>query len=639
MKWLLFAALAAAAVWYTFWIYLRVELAVPHTRWLAAIRASVVVTLLLLLFDPRLPPGLDEGAPRWVLLDASLSMSSGGSAGAPAWEDAVARARELRDDGWAVLTFGSAISGVLDSIPNQPRELATELAPALRTAAEAGVRDVRVLSDMRLHDAIAVEAELRDLPLSVDFESLSTPGSNVGLGRFHVPDVPAPGVLPVAEIEVFGGTPGDSTLVTIHAEGVEVAAVRLPLPSEGRRSVETIELPAVQRAGEVRYTAVVGTDADPFLDDQRAASYANIGFEAGAVVLVSFRADWEPRYLLPVLEETTGLPASGFLRAGEDRWVRVGRAADRGAPADSASVRRAASRATLLVVHGLGPDAGSWIDPVLASSPRRLVFPDGRGGAERAGIEIQDVRDGEWYASADVPVSPVAGAFVGLSLQGLPPLSNLLIPESGSGSVPLVGQLRGAGAGEGVIELHRTRQGRVAVALASDWWRWAMREEGREPYRRLWSAVAGWLLQEDGVSSSVVRPMAQVVDRGAAPRWVLPADSTEVRLEMESEAGEVVESLLRGSGEVTTEVLEPGMYEWRAMTTDGDTVQRGRFDVAGTTDEMSPPVFVPTVVGLPSTEAGNEGFGRPLRTHPLPYLLMIFLLCTEWVIRRRTGLR
>jgi len=36
---------------------------------------------------------------------------------------------------------------------------------------------------------------------------------------------------------------------------------------------------------------------------------------------------------------------------------------------------------------------------------------------------------------------------------------------------------------------------------------------------------------------------------------------------------------------------------------------------------------------------GAAGDGRPLRTHPLPYLLLVILLSVEWVGRRRSGLR
>ena len=48
-------------------------------------------------------------------------------------------------------------------------------------------------------------------------------------------------------------------------------------------------------------------------------------------------------------------------------------------------------------------------------------------------------------------------------------------------------------------------------------------------------------------------------------------------------------------------------------------------------------------VSLLDAGTGSDGEatadGRPLRTHPLPYLLLVLLLSLEWVGRRRSGLR
>ena len=46
----------------------------------------------------------------------------------------------------------------------------------------------------------------------------------------------------------------------------------------------------------------------------------------------------------------------------------------------------------------------------------------------------------------------------------------------------------------------------------------------------------------------------------------------------------------------------------------------------------------PVAGGLVDAEDGG-GAGRPLRTSPWPYLLILVLLSAEWVLRRRRGLR
>ena len=78
MRWIIFALLAAGAVAYARWVYRRVDLPVPGTRRLWPLRAAALVLVLLLLFDPVVPWGGMGSSSRWVLLDASLSMTAGG---------------------------------------------------------------------------------------------------------------------------------------------------------------------------------------------------------------------------------------------------------------------------------------------------------------------------------------------------------------------------------------------------------------------------------------------------------------------------------------------------------------------------------------------------------------------------------
>ncbi|MGB1780361.1 MAG: hypothetical protein ACPHQP_12455, partial [Longimicrobiales bacterium] len=172
---LLFLVLAGALTTYAFWIYLRVELAIPAARRLAIVRSATLVLVLLLLFDPRLPTGGPAGdAGRWVLLDASASMTATGADGSTPSEAAAARAQELAAQGWTVVRFGNGT--VTPLAPGEEAVsdgLASELAPALQTAAESGARDVRVLSDLRFTDGVAIRSAVEALPLSLEFEDLS----------------------------------------------------------------------------------------------------------------------------------------------------------------------------------------------------------------------------------------------------------------------------------------------------------------------------------------------------------------------------------------------------------------------------------------------------------------------------------
>jgi len=573
-------------------------------------------------------------------------MGARSSDGTSAWEAASQRAADLEDDGWLVVTFGSEGDAPGVEGPAEPVETSTLLAPALHRAAEAGVRSVRVLSDLRLEDQVAVRAALASLPLDVAFERSGGAVVNAGVSGLDVPDLVRPEGSVTAEVEVHASG-GDSLTVRVFEEELPVAQLRVPAPSPGLRARVQVDLPTPVATGRVRYSASVAVDGDGFPSDDGFVHYASVGHQEGALVLVSLRPDWEPRYLLPVLQEVTGLPALGYLRVGPDTFVPMGRALDRGAPLDAASVRRAADDAALLVLHGLDARADAWARALASRPVRRILAPADAEGAMLAGISTGEPEEGEWYASADVPTSPVAGALSGLGLQALPPLSGVLLPDDPARvRGALLVQLRGAGSPEAAIHLEDRGDGRAAVVLASGLWRWAAREDGREAYRRVWSGVAGWLLADQTASASEVRPASWVVARGEPVAWSVPADTVPRRLIVTSAdsasgpADSVVVDTVVSSGPVSTGVLPPGPCRYRVVSEGGDTLGEGRFDVAAATAEMTPVPEEPAPAdGASATGAAAEASGVPLRTRPWPYLLVIVLLCGEWIGRRRSGLR
>jgi hypothetical protein len=652
IRWSLLLALAAGLVAYSLWLYLRLEIAVPAAKWLAAARATALVVVLLLLFDVRMPAGgTGSASDEWVLLDASLSMSAAPPGGASAWTEATERAAELERQGWQVVPFGGEEGGLTLEGGGEPSASRTLLAPVLDRAAEAGVRRVRVLSDFRLEDAVAVRSALESLPLEIQLEPAGAEEIvNAGVSALDVPDVGRPTDAVRAEVEIHVSFPAESPLdsvdVRVYEEGAQVAELRIAAPSPGLRARVPVELPPARATGRVRYWAAVTVAGDAFPSDDEAVTYASIGHEEGALVLLSLRPDWEPRYLLPLLEDVTGLPGVGYMRAGPDRFVPMGRALDRGAPVDSATVRQAASAATLFVLHGLGRDADPWVRALTSREGRTVLLAVDADGAQLAGIPSGGPRDGEWYVSTDVPMSPIAGSLAGVTLQDLPPLSDVLLPDDPARvRGALLVQLRGAGTPEAALQLDEREGGRVAVGLAQGFWRWAARDDAREVYRRLWSGVAGWLLAGEGAAALEVRPTRWVAQRGEPVLWSVPADSVPRRLVV-SRGDSVVwdaplESGASTSNVVSTGVLPPGSYAYRVETASGEPAGGGRFDVAAATLEMASPSIVPGSetgqVGVGGAEV--ERAGSPLRTSPWPYLLVIVLLCAEWIGRRRSGLR
>jgi hypothetical protein len=640
IRWVLFLALAGALVAYAFWIYLRVDLAVPGAKRLAVVRAATLVVVLTLLFDVRLPAGGEDGvSTRWVLLDASLSMGAVTPGGTSAWASAVARADQLAASGWHVATFGGDPARSSPADP-EPTEVATLLGPALERAAESGAREVVVLSDHRYEDAVAVRSALETLPLDVRFEEFGEDVPNAGVTRFDVEDFPQPDDPGAAEIEVHGGVPGEELSVEVYEEERLVATMRTPAPAPGLRARVSVELPPPSGEGRVRYSASVRLDGDAFAEDDAAVDYAAVGRQEGALVVLSLSPDWEPRYLLPVLRDVTGLPTVGYLRAGPDRFVRAGRAVERGRPVDSVAVRRALTDAAVVVFHGLSGTLDAWTEGQVVRPGRKILMVHDVPSASLAGVEVAPPRGGEWYVSDDVPSSPIAGSLAGVSLQGLPPLTDVLVASVAEGSAPLLVQLRGAGEPAPMLHLAERPTGRVAVALATGFWRWAARDVGRDAYRRLWSGVVGWLLADQAVLATEPRPARWVVPRGDPVLWNVPADAAGARLVVQARDSVVADTIFPGTGTVSAGSLPPGAYSYHVEGTGGDTLSTGRFDVASASEEMLP---VPAVPPEPSRRAGVGGVdarpGTPLRTLPWPYLLVIALLCGEWIGRRRSGLR
>jgi hypothetical protein len=549
-----------------------------------------------------------------------------------------------------MVPFGADEPPLFESDP-EPIAPRTLLAPILHRAAEAGVRRVRVLSDFRLEDAVAVRSALDALPLEIELEPTGSPDlANAGISALEIPDVGRPTDPVRGEVEIHVALPTDSVTVRIFEEGEPVAELRVAAPSPGLRARAPIELPPASATGRVRYTASVGLDpsagTDAFPSDDEAVAYVSIGHEEGALVLVSLRPDWEPRYLLPLLEDVTGLPSVGYMRAGPDRYLPMGGALDRAAPVDSSTVREAASSATLLVLHGLGREAEPWARALARRGGRTVLLPSDAEGALLAGIPSGDPRPGEWYASGDVPMSPVAGSLAGVTLQDLPPLTDVLLPNDPARvRGALLVQLRGAGPPEAALQLDEREGGRVAVGLAQGFWRWAAREDGRDVYRRLWSGVAGWLLAGEGAVPLEVRPTQWVVPRGEPVLWSVPADSIPRTLVVTLGDSVVWQGPLDERDVPSTSstgVLPPGSYAYRVESAAGTPVgEGGRFDVAAATLEMASLPLVPASDedGTFSAGAEVERPGSPLRTQPWPYLLVIVLLCAEWIGRRRSGLR
>ena len=674
---------AALAAGFAFWIYLRREPPVRGRFLLASLRAVTLILLILLFWNPAIPAswGGGEVDVPTLLLDASLSMgvapgsdTAGGAAsgagsaptqadaeGASAWERAVEQASELAGGGGRVLLFGSSVrAGGMDSVRAvPPSDPGSRLAPALERAASLGAVSVEVVSDFRLEDPVSVSRVLESTGLGVRYVDVGFPVRNAGLA-----EVAGPASLPAGEesalevllagevgpAEGIGGAAAsgtaDSVTLDLRVDDRLVESRRVPLPMAGRTSRHALPFVAPSEEGGYRLRVEAALSGDAFEPDDLWTHYLEVEEGRSGLVVLSLEAAWEPRYMIPVLEQVAGLRGRGFIRLAGGRWLSMGQGVERAGIVDEEEVRRLAEGAEIVVVQGLGSGSPGWIRELAASQRRVVVAAGDASVGPLLGVELTEPRTGEWYVSPDLPSSPLAGELAGTQLEGLPPLVDHLrlvtpLPEARE---PLMARQGRQGPLDPVVALLPGDGRRTALVLASGFWRWAARDGApRETYRRLWSGVAGWLLEEVGEElEATVEPARRPALRDRPVEWRVRGVEDTLRLRVFAGSDSVVvdTTIVNPPTTVRTSSLDPGPYRFVAEAS-GLTggAREGTLEVTRYSDDLLRPRVEPPGVGAADRSPLQAGAGRPLRTHPVPYLLLIALLCAEWIGRRRQGLR
>ena len=665
LGWSLYALAVVAGLAVAGYIYLKRETPGRGRLLLALLRFAALALLTLLIFDPEIPAaGIAAGANRTrVLVDGSLSMRlpADTAGGTSRWERAAAEARRLAP-GREVVVFGAGTRVLsADSLAAfRPEAAASELMPALQAASESGARQVVILTDGGLEDAAEVTRMLPQLGMNVEVRRVADAApANRALAEVSLPPWAEAGKPIEARVGVTSlGPEGDSVTVIVRQGDRVLAQTRLATGAPGRVAVGTLrftpESPeggggaAGERGALMRYDFELAP-GDVEADDDRRSAYVFVSERPAGVALVSFRPDWEPRFLQPVLEQTLGVPVRGFMFVGEGRYVRIGAGLEAGLPAGEVDVRRAVEQADLLVLHGLDAASPAWAREAAGRARRLLVFP---GDGQPAGlpVDVSAPAPGEWYVSSELPSSPLAGMLGTFRAEDLPPLAGLRT-ASGSGTwAPLVASRSRRGPTSPIVAAGERAGRRWAVVLADGYWQWAFRGgEARQVYRRLWAALSGWLAHEERtVAATAVRPVGRTVPRGEPVRWVAPglaADSIAFRITAEdgTVALDTVMPMLRGDT-AATPALAPGHYAFEARAFSGGqevAAAEGPFTV-----ESYSPEFTRQAVELAGLQAARPGGvaprrpgGEPLHTSPWPYLVLAMIVCTEWALRRRWGLR
>lgn len=651
-NWIFFITASAVVLAISWYMYSRREPAGRGRRLLMLMRASALVLIVLLLVDPRFGSGARRARDHTrVVLDASLSMMPRAK-DSVAWRKAVKEAqREGRggviiagDRGWTVPPESL--------LTMRPFLNSSKLLPSLISAAEAGAQRVIVVTDGAIEDAADVRRWLPTLGVELDVRRIET--SNVP--NRAVTELEAP---PWAEagkplqlrvgVSARAMPPDANAPVVVRQNGNVIARTQLSLPVDGRVASATINLnvDGPRAGGFVRYDVGFET-IDSIPDDDVRSAYVFISEEPAGVALVSFLPDWEPKFLHPVLEKALGLPVRTFLRMPNGSYFRGGNALEAGQRVGEAPVRRALAQAHLVVLHGVTESAPAWWRDVAGRARRLIMLPaDALAEPYEIGVGVM----GDWYVSAEVPASPVAAFMQNTNVSELPALESVFTAPGVPGAwTPLHAGRTRRGGRSPIMMAYETDNRRTVVALAMGYWRWAFGDgTARDVYTRMWSSVAGWVVQDEAqVAGAAIRPVKRTLQRGRPIGWVSPGlalDSLQVQIT--GAGGRIIQQtsvVPQHADTAQTPALAPGHYRYavRGFAFGAEVAEAaGPFTVETYSAEfMRPSANLNEVRSGPSALLDmSRSSARPLHTSPWPYTVLVLLLCAEWILRRRWGLR
>jgi hypothetical protein len=651
--WLAGAALVAALL--AGWAYAWREERVPGRWGPALLRAGALFLLLAgLMLPPLMPPPASQPA-RVAVLDVSRSMELPAdpdrSSTFTRLDSARILLRTLEPD--RVYMFGDAVvASSLDSaFVAAPGARMSRLAPALEAARLAGADSVWLITDGEIDDREAALQTAERLGLGVLELRVGTPSARVGLSTVVAPVRVRAGDSAHIAVDVVAGGPAaelpDTVSLMLHAGDRRIAERRVAVPEPGRRTRAELSflVPATGTRNEWNYYEVsLSPGADPLELASRRGSWIEVGGEETGAVLVSTSPDWEPRFLLPMLNRAALGGARGFMRVSDGRWLELG--TQPRVLNGTGIIETAIRSARLLAVHGQVDDLPAWLRRWIETHPRRLLLPREEGPLPGTPVALTAILPGEWYPAAPVPPGPTFGLIADADLADLPPLSWLRSAEGSSDWVPLAGRRNRRGEERPLFVAGRSAAGRWAAATGTGYWRWAFRGgTARGVYEGLFSGIVGWLAED-----YAPRPL-ELLRSGDADghlEWRVGAGVRELEIVVLDSARDSIWSNTWAAGGDGQERLEPvirgpslpvGRYAIvaRGRSTDEPFRFERPVDVEDTPRELEPrreSALLATATA-PADRQDSDGRRRPV----WPFGLAIVFLCGEWLWRHRIGLR
>lgn len=565
----------------------------------ALLRVGSVALVVALILDAAAAPA--KPVPVWAALDVSLSMMRGDST---LWHAARDSVRASQAD--SVLVFGDSARRADSS--SQPRDLSTQLRPAVERALGAG-HPLVVVTDGELDDPDAARA----LPNGSRLIVLPHPAiRDVAVSAIDVPRAVVAGDTIEARVTVAaGGTGMRGATLALTLDGKPLATT--PIDSLGAYGERVISMKARLEgaAGPAVLRAFVTAPDDRERRNDTVAVAIDLS-RAATAVFVSTSPDFDARYALAVLRGGLSIPTRGFFRVAPGEWRVEGALT----PISEADVRTALREAPVAIIHG---DTAAFGPPrAMTIGPLALIVTSGA--------------EGEWYPAA-APPSPIAAALSGVVWDSLPPVAvATTIPR---GTWQGIEARRGRGEERKPIVVGTDEPRRVAIVAASGLWRWRFRGgAASDAFTALWGSIFDWLAAQRADKRAAV-PDERLLRAGDPVRWRRgsPTDSV-VSVALRRRGSSRVDSLtLRFPSSATvveSKPLAPGIYD--ATVRGGNAVV-----VVNESREWLPRAARVASGGVHGSVAADTA--PRLRDKGWVYALAIVMLCAEWVLRRRRGMR
>jgi hypothetical protein len=574
----------------------------PRTVPLALLRALAATLIVALLLSA--PAGRANTEAADVALDASESWMRA-SDGA-AWKAARDSAAQV---GGAVRQFGDSVRVAVAGA--EPRDHASRVRDVVDAATGLG-RPVVLVTDGELDEPEVLSALPRGSRMIVIPRA---DGPDAAVSALESPHALLAGDTMTARITVTSGSAGSGVgVVELRLDAALLDTISLPALRPYAERVVALRGIAggAERGALLRAIVRVAGDREPRNDT------LTLGVDvtrAPAAVFVSTAPDFDVREAVGALRGVTSLPTRAYYRVAPGTW-RIDAGLARVAEKD---VRDAVRDAPMAILHG---DTAVFGPPRAATRGALLMFAP------------PATEEGEWFAAA-VPASPIAPALGTLPFDSLPPLAVAPLLPAGEWQGLMTRRAGSADERRPAIVGWETPR-RIAVIGASGFWRWRFRGGVRaEAYSALFGALYDWLAGGRTDRRAVV-PDGDPIRAGMPMRWHRGAatdsiaTATLVRKDATAQRRTVTIRFATGANEAETPPLPVGIYE---VTTDGGT----SLIAVNQSREMLP--------RRPTVKSGAVGGEPALGEAPLlrdarwVYVLVVLLLCGEWLLRRRSGLR